>query len=308
MICIGGVDVDRKYYLHDALTMGTSNPADGHISPGGVARNVAANLAMLQTPVSLATIVGDDQSGHYLVDQLRELNIRDDLVHVAEQGSTAEYIAIIGPDGGLVLGVAQMNIYEQLTPGHLDHIWKDLSAASWVFADCNLPASTLERLIRRKSSAGFCLAIDAVSVPKVMRLPEDLSNVDVLFMNLDEANAFLKLTGDDRVSDETQAAKALCNHNPAVAVVTNGSQQVGIATAHTLRTLSSLRANPIDTTGAGDALIAGTLFGLWHRKDIIASVQNGMLMAALAIESSESVRTDLSLGFLDQHRNRLAGN
>ena len=47
VICIGGAAVDRKYRAVEALTPATSNPASGTTSFGGVARNVAENLANL---------------------------------------------------------------------------------------------------------------------------------------------------------------------------------------------------------------------------------------------------------------------
>src|SRR5690606_9184134 len=105
---------------------------------------------------------------------------------------TAEYAAILDPDGDLVLGIADMNIFDLLLPVHIERVWPYLAAASWVFCDCNLPAETLAALIAKRRSARFKLAIDAVSTPKAARLPKDLSGIDLLFMNMDEANAVLR--------------------------------------------------------------------------------------------------------------------
>lgn len=304
--CIGGVDLDRKYYLHDTFIKGTSNPANGDVTLGGVAQNVAANLALLDVSVCLAAIAGKDHDGQLLMDLLDERDINTDLLQMTEQDSTAEYVAVIGPDGDMVLGVAKMNIFDLFTPEHLAGIWDGLSEASWIFADCNLPAATLSALLDYKQNGNFYLVIDAVSIPKVMRLPDNLSGVDLVFMNLDEANAYLQLSTNNYITDERQAAKELLKRNPRAAIVTNGNKGVGIATESESYGLDSFKVEPVDTTGAGDALIAGTIYGLHQNDDIQEAARTGLLMAALTAESHESVRSDLSTQLLEQHYTRLA--
>ena len=65
--CIGAANLDRKLRSLATLTMGTSNPARQDESFGGVARNIAENLARLGAPVSLTTAIGDDSSGRALL-------------------------------------------------------------------------------------------------------------------------------------------------------------------------------------------------------------------------------------------------
>src|SRR5690606_2286804 len=64
---IGGAVLDRKYHARHELIMGTSTPVEGHRNFGGVARNVAENLARLGATVSFVSAVGDDLSGRELL-------------------------------------------------------------------------------------------------------------------------------------------------------------------------------------------------------------------------------------------------
>ncbi|MBP0575114.1 hypothetical protein J8J27_30825, partial [Mycobacterium tuberculosis] len=64
---------------------------------------------------------------------------------------------------------------------------------SWVFADCNLSAEVLAALTARKDGTRFRLAVTGVMSTKVVRLPDDLSAIDLLFLTLEEAQA---LAGD----------------------------------------------------------------------------------------------------------------
>jgi len=307
VVCIGGADLDRKYHLHQSPVDGTSNPADCEVTVGGVARNVATNLALLGIPVRLVTTVGNDPAGSQVVESLRAANVGTDLVYVSADRSTAEYVAVVGPDGDLVLGVAHMDIYETLTPKRLEPDWSGIADAALVFADCNLPSETLCELIRRRQSGEFLLAIDAVSVPKVSRLPGSLDGVDLLFVNLDEANELLRSGAADRLDDVVDAALAVQQRGAATVVVTNGKGNVAIASPAGSDTQPVLAATPVDTTGAGDATIAGTLFGLLAGRNVTESLQTGLLMAALTIESRESVRPDMSAQLLNESVSRRAG-
>ena len=106
ILCVGGAVVDRKYTLTSHAVAATSNPAVATTSWGGVARNVAENLARLGVPVSLVSRVGDDAAGADLLRHTAAAGV--DVSGVLVGGTTAEYVAVLDPAGDLVLGVAAM--------------------------------------------------------------------------------------------------------------------------------------------------------------------------------------------------------
>ncbi len=63
ILVVGAAGLDTKGYVAGPLQPGTSNPGDIRISRGGVARNVAENLARLGEHAVLLSAVGDDRSG-----------------------------------------------------------------------------------------------------------------------------------------------------------------------------------------------------------------------------------------------------
>lgn len=306
ILCIGGAVLDRKYHASKALVPGTSNPVEGSRSFGGVARNVAENLARLGVPTGFASIVGDDESGRALTRQLERLGVDTFNVVTSGEHPTAEYVAILGPDNDLVLGIADMGIFDSFGPEQIDGIQPALASASWVFADCNLPDATLAALIASKAENGFRLAIDAVSTPKVMRLSALLAGIDLLFLNNDEGNALLGRTGPhDHLAPEETATR-LRGRGIAEVVVSMGAAGVALATDKGVARIASVAAQPVDVTGAGDAMIAGTLYRRLAGEDMIAAIRIGTLAASLTIESEASVRPDLSAGLLDANMHRIA--
>ncbi len=282
IVCVGGAVLDRKYRGLGPLLMGTSNPAAGERSYGGVARNVAENLARLGVRVSLLSLLGDDAAGRAVLDHTAGVGVDVSACQVLPGERTAEYVAVLQPNGELLLALADMAIFDALTPGQLEGRLN----SDFVFADCNLPAETLEALIRR--GAPFRLALDAVSVPKAAKLPPDLRGVDLLFLNRDQGAA---LTGE---REPAEVARALQERGAASVVLTLGPGGVVVAAGETLSHLPAPKVEVVDVTGAGDALIAGTLYGLLRGGALPEAARLGQRAARLALESGASVPPDLS--------------
>jgi pseudouridine kinase len=69
--------------------------------------------------------------------------------------------------------------------------------------------------------------------------------------------------------------------------------------------MPGLKANVVDVTGAGDALIAGTLSRLLNGEELPEACQTGMLAAVLTIESEGSVNDTISPKLFEQNLYRL---
>jgi pseudouridine kinase len=290
IVCIGGATVDRTYQARERLVPGTSNPVEGRRGFGGVARNVAENLSRLGLDVALVTALGEDEAGEAVARHLAGLGVDLSRSLRAPDRPTAEYVAVLEPGGDLALGLADMGILDLLTPDVLERAWPHVAAAEWVFADCNLPAETLAMLATRRASARYSLAVDGVSTPKIVRLPADLSGLDVLFLNLDEARALSGLAQ----ADPSAAIAALLRRGARAIVMTQGRDGALVAGGEGIIHIPAAPAAAIDVTGAGDALVAGTLSRLHAGEPLARAVAAGAVAAALATESPFSVHPDLS--------------
>ncbi|AJY46655.1 carbohydrate kinase [Martelella endophytica] len=305
IVALGGAVIDRKYVARAPLIAGTSNPVEGMRSFGGVARNVAENLAMLGASVGFVSVVGADESGRDLTRHMRERGVDVSNVLSLADERTAEYAAILEPTGDLAYGIADMAIFDRLTPELLENAGPALAAARLVFGDCNLPAEALAALIERRRAGRFDLAIDAVSTPKVRRLPQDLEGVDLLFLNLDEASAFLGETFSRDVGSMRAAALRLNAAGAGAVILTCGTSGVVVATHGSAFSLPVVVAQPVDMTGAGDAMIAGTLYYYLQNADLREAVRRGGLIGSLTTETPASVHPALSARFVEANLHRL---
>ncbi len=237
-------------------------------------------MARLGVAASLCSIVGDDEAGRALVTHLRAAGVDTAGVRVAANLSTPEYAAILAPTGELYVGAAETSAISALTIDDLERR-PEIESAAWLFIDCNLPQATIAACVARSRSSPRRLAVDAVSVAKAQRLPSDLTGVDLLFLNEAEA---LACGGRD----------AIARRGVAEIVISCGPR--GVLVEH--RTIPAPDAKLVDVTGAGDALVAGTLYGLLAGEPFEASVSLGMRLAALAVETTASVRQDLTPAML----------
>jgi len=293
--CIGGACVDRSYRVQGIAVPGSSNPAVRALPLfGGVARNVSENLARLGIQTALLAAVGDDAPGEVMLAELRSAGVNVDLVKKIG-GASDEYAAIL-EHGELALGAADMRAAESLTVDDLDRHWETVAGSAWFFADCNVSAEVLQACAARRSIAHYRLAVDAVSVPKAQRLPSRLDSIDALFINEGEASSYL---GAQSSASPEDLAKALLECGAQAVVLTCGGRGVTCGDATALTHIPAVPAQRVSATGAGDALVAGTLWRLIAGDTLAGAALAGAQLAALTLETDRSVRADLSPALLD---------
>ena len=106
VLCIGGANLDRKLRLSEPLRMGTSNPVMSEVSPGGVARNVAENLARLGCKVRLLSTFSDDLEGNWLLDHLNSAGVDVSPSFIVPGRKSGSYTALQDAQGEMLLAMA----------------------------------------------------------------------------------------------------------------------------------------------------------------------------------------------------------
>jgi pseudouridine kinase len=299
VLCAGGAVLDRHLHLLGPAVARTSNPARAAASPGGVARNVAENLALLGVPVRLCSRVGDDDAGALLLRGLVARGVDVRAVAVGPGESTAQYVAVLDPGGDLVLGVAAMDVLAGVGWAEVAAAWP-ADPGDWVFLDCNLAGDVLAAALARARRDGTRVVVDAVSTPKVVRLPT-LAGIAVLVANLDEARALLgarsaaPTPARDPLDDAADLAVRLVAEGAGSVVLTAGARGAVVADGTGgARAVAAPAAAVVDVPGAGDALVAAALARLVAGDDLLDAVRTGVRAAALTVAVPLSVRPDLA--------------
>src|SRR5699024_11325946 len=115
IVCIGGMNIDRKASAEENVILHSSNPVHVLEVPGGVARNVAENLHRLQYNVSLLSAIGEDKEGIWLLEQGKESGLDVSKVWTLHSERTGSYTTLIDVTGDTVVEMADMKIYNDIT-------------------------------------------------------------------------------------------------------------------------------------------------------------------------------------------------
>ncbi|WP_299347555.1 PfkB family carbohydrate kinase [uncultured Maritalea sp.] len=293
--CIGGAVLDRILRLDEYGIPHTSQPGTSSETRGGVARNVAENLAQLGEIVKLISVVGNDDAGRSVIEATAAIGVDTSLVERKSTGVTGTYTAIMQPDGELYLGVADMGIIDHLDAQVIDRDWQHIVSSRLVFADTNCSDSLLSVLIKRCLHNDILLAIDAVSIPKFRRLPNNLKGVEFLFCNLDEAKS---VHGD--VSPQA-LAQQLHLRGAKNVVITDGARPVTCLCDSGITMVQIPKTDIVDVSGAGDAFVAGFMHAILGEKDPIEATKAGVVAAGLTVQSEMRNSPDLTAQVVAQN-------
>lgn len=298
VLAVGGINLDTLARVTGARTdPGTSNIGRTSRTAGGVARNVAENLARLGTPVRLVSAVGDDAAGEALLATLARTGVDVERVRPRPDLPTGSYTAVLDHAGDLVIGVADMAAVESLPPADIDE--SAFTGAAFAVVDGNLLPATVGHCLALAERAGVPVALDPVGVAKAQRLGVDRP-VHTFTPNREELEAF---TGTDAVDK----AVRLC-HDRGIATVWlregAGGSTIFRAGEEPVR-VQLPPADVVDVTGAGDAMLAGYLHRLVTGAPADEAVRFGAATAWLTVGSSYTVRPDLTTDLVQQTLDRL---
>jgi len=291
IVCIGGATVDRNLTCTHGFALGVSNPVTSASSFGGVARNVAESLARLGADVQLVSATGNDAPGARLTQALDEAAVGTRHLHKLDGYSTAVYLAAM--DGGeMRVAFADMDIFDQLTPDRVTPALANLPPTAIVFADCNLPADTIAMLFEGARQQRYLLAIDGVSPAKSERLPKSLEALGILFTNAAQVSHVTRQKSGQKGVERMQ--KRGCRS----IVATMGEHGLILVEDKKITAIPAPDVPIVSTSGAGDAIAAGTLFGISRGQLLEESVMCGVALAALVLQSVHTVPPQLSLEVL----------
>ena len=294
----GGITVDRIARTDAAAALGVSNPGTVRSSPGGVGFNMATSLARLGLKTRLVAIVGADADGESVLAAAKAAGVDVDRIVISRGKPTATYQAAIGDDGELVIGVADMQVYDELDPATVAPAAAGPEAGDFWVVDANLMPETLAFLIGEANAARRPLAGLAVSPSKAARFAPLFDHLNYLFANRREAAAILGRPWDDRGPAPVELADEIRRGGCANVVVTNAREPLAAVSGSDMRAFAPLRAAVRTVNGAGDALSAGTVYGLAQGRGLFEAIRFGLALSALTIESDETVRSDLTPSLL----------
>lgn len=291
---IGGINMDIKGCPCGQLMTATSNPGRVHISAGGVGRNIAHNLALLDIPVYLLGSVGNDSFGAHLLAEIRQTGVQVDYVRVREGQTTGTYLAILDRDHDLAVAISDMDVTTSVNHDYLAQHRDLIQHSRIVVLETNLDYDAIQTIVAFCRQAKIPYVIEPVSVAKAKKIRALSGSLDMITPNISEL--------------ETLAERKLENRNdlPTVCValrerfrhllVTLGAEGVYHynASEHQGQYYTALPTRVLDANGAGDAFVAGFVSGIVHEYQIDRCIRLGIAAAHFTLQSVDTVNKNVT--------------
>jgi pseudouridine kinase len=288
VLCIGATLIDELYFCQETIAPHSSNPAQKSAHIGGVMSNIVQHLALLGVEVGLLSALGNDGEAALVRSKLTSLGI-DLTATLNVEGPTGKYVSVLQPDGSLYVAVCQDSCTASITPAVLEAQRPYMNAFAYWLADTNLPTETLQWLIHTAKANGKRLVIEPVSVPKATKLAAlDLDGLYMLTPNEDELMA---LTG---ATAEAEGIAQLLHRGVQHLWLRKGDQGSVMHQAAAQQALGVPKLTIVDSTGAGDAALAGWCYARLQDQDSLRCLQYGHALAFHIL---------LQKGAVDHHMN-----
>jgi sugar/nucleoside kinase (ribokinase family) len=245
---------------------------------GGSAANTIHGLAELGIETGYIGKVGHDDLGDFFKQDLERAGIRPMLFR--GQADTGRAVTLISPDSertfAVYLGAALEQTAEDIS-SELFRGYEYFYIEGYLLQNHEL----IETAIRVARENGLKVCLDLASynvVEENLGFLKKLipSYVDIIFANEEEALAF---TGK-----EPGQALALLSEMTEIAIVKTGDKGSLIRKGKEEFEIGIIKADCIDTTGAGDLYAAGFLYGLINKLSMQRSGETGALLAGNVIE------------------------
>ena len=311
--------MDINGFSVDPLNMADSNPGRVEYCPGGVGRNIAENLHRLGADVRFIGVIGDDPGGEFIKNSSEQigLNIEHSLFQSSGQTSknptisnvTSVYIALMDWDGEMKLALADMNIMEQMTTEHLESKAKIIEDSAIVLLDTNLPEEIISFILDRFAGTGPLFFLDPVSARKAPKAASRIGSFDTIKMGRMEASVLSGVEipkapeagiGGTLMEKLKEAARVFIGKGVRRVFITLGKE--GVFTASAVKSFFTpvQYVQPYNTSGGGDAFMAGIVYGTLQGWDEEKIVSFSLAMARITVHSKSTVSPEMCLRLVEK--------
>ena len=269
---------------------------------GGAPANVAVGLARLGTRVSFVGKVGDDPFGRFLEEELRSSGVDTAGMRFDRRHRTRLAFVSLGEKGERDFSFwERAPADEQLRTD--DIRLRRVAASRIVHISSFLLLSSATRSVALRLAALLCRQGCLISFDPNVRLslwrsPDEARKVlttmvrcaHILRLNLEEARF---LSG---AREPHKAADALRRLGPELVVITDGANGCVYFTPSETGKVSGFRVRAVDTTGCGDAFLAGLLHGIAQRPERPGEIPGSVLREICRFSNAAGALTALRRG------------
>lgn len=292
MVVVGVVFLDIKgfpFFKYDAVGTNLGNVLMTH---GGVARNVAENMANLGAEVEFVTMLDDDSLGREARLRLRGAGVK--LTHAVStpDKGMGMWLAVFNEKGDLAGSVSHMpdaSPIERLFDEKGEEI---IRSCRGVALEIDLSEKVSERVFELAERFDKPVYAIVANMSVILRRPDFMARTACVILNEIEAGRLFgreirALSPEETLEAVSEAASAMGIRSIVVTMGARGA--VYLDTENGLRGVCpAVPCRVVDTTGAGDAFFSAVVESLARGMRLDDAVTCGARLASMTVSTSES--------------------
>ena len=289
---IGGANIDIQGFPNEQLVMCDSNPGKVKTSFGGVGRNIAENMSRLGIRTKLITVVGNDDYGKNLLFDAEKCGLDTKHSLISDEFPTPVYLSIHGVDGDMQVAVSQMDVIDKMNVKFIENRKTLIKCARLCVLDTNLPEDTVEFITKEFSNMDFYL--DTVSTAKAVKARKVLGRLHTIKPNRIEAEKLSGISIENQ-DDLRRAGEFFLTEGVKHVIISLGSEGIYSNDGKTEFILETEKVKVESATGAGDAFMAGLVYGNLNDFSPVDTIRFAAAASILALSHENTINPDISV-------------
>ena len=291
IVIIGAAFVDIKGYPHAQYIPSGRN--SGHVIEvhGGVARNIAEDIANIELRPTFLSVVDNSSLGEDVIRKLQRHQCCADYVRRTPDG-LGTWLAVFDNTGDVVASISKrpdLSGIERILDEDGDEIF---SRADSIAIETDIDVPVLKKTIALAGKYGKKVYGVVSNMSIAVERRDLIRQLDCLVCNRQEAGILFSEDYDNKTSDEMIDIIYNKIHQAqmkGIVVTLGGDGAVYAGLDGQKGHCPSQNVDVNDTTGAGDAFFSGVAIGLTYGKSMAESCAIGTRLAASVIVTDENV-------------------
>ena len=281
IVVIGSLNMDWVIPVNHTPVEGETILADGYTEvPGGKGANQACAAGKLKGNVSMLGLVGNDEIGDKLINNLKLVNV--DVSRIERSENINSGLALInvnskGNNSIVVLPGANGKCDIKYIEKNIDIIEK----SDIVLLQMEIPVETVEYVITVSKNLKKQVILNPAPAPDSLS-DEVLRNIDIITPNETELE---KISGKSvkTVEDAVEASKSLLSRGVKNIIATLGEKGALLVNKDEVKEFKALKVEAVDTTAAGDSFNGAVAVYLSEGHTINEAIEFANKVSSIAV-------------------------
>jgi ribokinase len=252
LLVLGSINQDYTLKINNFPKPGETIDAKNYqLLSGGKGANQAVAVGRCGAAVKFIAAVGEDETGHHILQQLEHDNVNTEAIAILKGEQTGIAIVLIDAKGENSI-VIFPGANACLTPEHVTKYQNLIAESSALLMQLEIP---LETVLATAKFAKQLKKKIIINPAPAQQLPDELLNViDVITPNQTEAEILTGIPVLDEQSSQ-KAADILHKKGINTVIITLGKQGVWFSEQGKGKRLAAFQVDAIDTVAAGDTFM-----------------------------------------------------